>query len=164
MNFTHDDVEEILLLLDQVPLDELEFATDRFHLRLRRSGGEGWTQSLRVISPPRRIERMETPPAADTEAAPVDDEAGEPLELDGRLAIRAPLLGTFYRAPRPGADPFVEVGDTVDEETVVGIVETMKLMNSVQAGVSGTIAEILKENAEFTEKDEVLMIVEPEPS
>ena len=58
------------------------------------------------------------------------------------MAVRAPLPGTFYRAPRPGAAPFVEVGSRVSADTVVGIVETMKLMNSVHAGVAGTVAEI----------------------
>ena len=70
--------------------------------------------------------------------------AGEEL-----VAVRAPLPGTFYRAPRPGASPFVEVGGRVGTDTVVGIVETMKLMNSVTAGVVGTVAEICLGNAEF---------------
>ncbi len=71
-------------------------------------------------------------------------------EADGELvAVRAPLPGTFYRAPRPGAAPFVEVGSQVSADTVVGIVETMKLMNSVTAGVDGTVAEICLGNAEF---------------
>jgi acetyl-CoA carboxylase biotin carboxyl carrier protein len=65
------------------------------------------------------------------------------------VAVRAPLPGTFYRAPRPGAAPFVEVGSRVDPGTVVGIVETMKLMNSVTAGAAGTVAEICLGNAEF---------------
>jgi biotin carboxyl carrier protein len=65
------------------------------------------------------------------------------------VAVRTPLPGTFYRAPRPGAAPFVEVGSRVDPDTVVGIVETMKLMNSVSAGVDGTVAEICLGNAEF---------------
>jgi acetyl-CoA carboxylase biotin carboxyl carrier protein len=65
------------------------------------------------------------------------------------VAVRAPLPGTFYRAPRPGAAPFVEVGSRVRTDTVVGIVETMKLMNSVTAGVDGTVAEICLGNAEF---------------
>ena len=65
------------------------------------------------------------------------------------VAVRAPLPGTFYRAPRPGAAPFIEVGSRVDPDTVVGIVETMKLMNSVSAGVEGTVAEICLGNAEF---------------
>ena len=63
--------------------------------------------------------------------------------------MRAPLPGTFYRAPRPGAAPFVEVGSQVSAETVIGIVETMKLMNSVHAGVVGTVAEFCVQNAEF---------------
>jgi biotin carboxyl carrier protein len=65
------------------------------------------------------------------------------------VAVRAPLPGTFYRAPRPGAAPFVEVGSRVNPGTVVGIVETMKLMNSVTAGAAGTVAEICLGNAEF---------------
>ena len=71
--------------------------------------------------------------------------------------MRAPLLGTFYRAPRPGAPPFVDVGSMVEEDTVVGIIETMKLMNSVAAGASGTVTEILLANAEFAEQGTVLM-------
>jgi len=65
------------------------------------------------------------------------------------VVVRAPLPGTFYRAPRPGAAPFVELGSQVGPDTVVGIVETMKLMNSVTAGVAGTVAEICLGNAEF---------------
>jgi acetyl-CoA carboxylase biotin carboxyl carrier protein len=72
------------------------------------------------------------------------DEAGGAL-----VAVRAPLPGTFYRAPRPGAAPFVEVGSQVSADTVIGIVETMKLMNSVHAGVPGTVAEFCVQNAEF---------------
>ncbi len=68
------------------------------------------------------------------------------LEL---VAVRAPLPGTFYRAPRPGAAPFVEVGSQVGVDTVIGIVETMKLMNSVPAGVAGTVAEFCVANGEF---------------
>jgi acetyl-CoA carboxylase biotin carboxyl carrier protein len=71
--------------------------------------------------------------------------------------VRAPLLGTFYRAPRPGAPPFVAVGSLVRPDTVVCIIETMKLMNSVTAGVSGTVTEILLANAQFAEQDTVLM-------
>ena len=78
--------------------------------------------------------------------------------FDGELvAVRAPLPGTFYRAPRPGAAPFVEVGSRVDRDSVVGIVETMKLMNSVSAGVDGTVAEICLGNAEFAANGATLL-------
>jgi acetyl-CoA carboxylase biotin carboxyl carrier protein len=85
--------------------------------------------------------------------------AGESLPTDGLVAVRAPLLGTFYRAPRPGAPPFVTVGSEVAPDTVVCIIETMKLMNSVTAGVGGTVAEILLDNAQFAPQGAVLMRV-----
>ncbi len=78
------------------------------------------------------------------------------------MAVVAPLPGTFYRAPRPGAAPFVEVGDAVSEDTVVAIVETMKLMNSVHAGVRGRVAEICLGNAEPTAQGGTLMRIAPE--
>lgn len=75
----------------------------------------------------------------------------------GLVAVRAPLPGTFYRAPRPGAAPFVEVGSRVGADTVVGIVETMKLFNSVAAGAAGTVAEICLANAEFADRGATLL-------
>ena len=69
----------------------------------------------------------------------------------------SPLLGIFYRAPKPGEPPFVEVGSRVEEDTVIGIIEVMKLMNSVRAGVKGEVVEILAENAALVEYDEILL-------
>jgi acetyl-CoA carboxylase biotin carboxyl carrier protein len=96
-------------------------------------------------------------PGAEREPGPglepgAEREPGAGLELGAGqelVAVRAPLPGTFYRAPRPGAAPFVEVGSRVSADTVIGIVETMKLMNSVHAGVAGTVAEFCVQNAEF---------------
>jgi acetyl-CoA carboxylase biotin carboxyl carrier protein len=76
---------------------------------------------------------------------------------DRLVAVRAPLPGTFYRAPRPGAAPFVEVGSRVGADTVVGIVETMKLFNSVTADAAGTVAEICLDNAEFADRGATLL-------
>ena len=82
---------------------------------------------------------------------------------EGLLAVRAPLPGTFYRAPKPGAPPFVDVGVRVEPTTVVGIIETMKLMTSVAAGVAGTVVEICVGNGEFAAQDAVLVLVDPGP-
>jgi acetyl-CoA carboxylase biotin carboxyl carrier protein len=89
------------------------------------------------------------------------DELGEPAA--GLVAVRAPLPGTFYRAPRPGAAPFVEVGSRVSADTVVGIVETMKLMTSVPAGAAGTVAEICLANAEPAAQGATLMRIRADP-
>ena len=80
---------------------------------------------------------------------------------DGAADIPSPLLGVFYRAPKPGEAPFVEVGSVVEEDTVIAIIEVMKLMNSVRAGVKGEVVEILAENGALVEYGEPLMRVRP---
>jgi acetyl-CoA carboxylase biotin carboxyl carrier protein len=108
----------------------------------------------RVTSPWSRAGAEEYGRAADE----IDVTSGEGDDGDGELvAVRAPLPGTFYRAPRPGAAPFVEVGSRVGADTVIGIVETMKLMNSVPAGVAGVVAEFCVANAEFAAQGAALL-------
>jgi biotin carboxyl carrier protein len=80
---------------------------------------------------------------------------------EGIVTIDAPLVGTFYRAPGPGEEPFVDVGSRVSPETTVCIVESMKMMNSVHAGLAGTIVEVLIENATPVEYEQPLFKVEP---
>jgi len=77
------------------------------------------------------------------------------------VLVRSPMVGTFYRAPSPGAPPFVEVGQTVEADTTVCIIEVMKLMSSIRAGTQGTITHILAENAELVEHDQILMVIAP---
>jgi acetyl-CoA carboxylase biotin carboxyl carrier protein len=144
LNFTHEDVTEIVTILDKTPYDRLDIRTGRLTLRVIRSG-EGWTQEL---------EFADDAPVAVT----VAPEAAA-AEAEGILAIRSPLPGTFYRAPQPGAAPFVEVGDTVTPDTVIAIIETMKLMTSVPAGCAGVIEEIVANNASLVDADAVLMRV-----
>jgi len=152
MNLTLADVEEILKILDASPFDELEIETDRFKLVLRRSAipAGGWTETREVKTVARAavVQAKTTAPAA----PPIDD---------GTLPVRAPLIGTFYRAPKPGAPPFVEVGSRVSRDTVVGIVETMKLMNSVYAGTAGVVQAIDTADGEFVEQNHVLMRILP---
>jgi acetyl-CoA carboxylase biotin carboxyl carrier protein len=149
----HEDVEEILRLLDATPLQQFELETDRFKITLRRSSGGDWTQECQS----RRITGAAAAgPTSDKETAVADVPA--PVAI-GAMEIRAPLVGTFYRSPKPGAPPFVEPGTPVGADTVVAIVETMKLMTSIYAGSSGRIAEILIDDGQFVEQDQLLMRV-----
>lgn len=123
-------------------------------------------QRLAVEAGDTRIEIERGIPAA-TVAVPApsaggsEDGAGAaPGEPPGH-AIRAPLVGTFYRASQPGADPFVEVGDVVEPGQTVAIVEAMKLMNQVQADVAGTIREILVSDGEWVEFEQILLTLDP---
>jgi acetyl-CoA carboxylase biotin carboxyl carrier protein len=166
MDLTNEDVADILALLDSLPYDELDLETPRFRLTLRRSPG-GWTQSTQVLSAPGPLDRgthvAGVANEADGGGGDGDGGGGDGGMAEGKdggggdgggeeaglVAVRAPLPGTFYRAPRPGAAPFVEVGSRVEADTVIGIVETMKLMNSVHAGVAGVVAGFCVANAEF---------------
>lgn len=80
----------------------------------------------------------------------------------GAHVIRAPMVGTFYRSPEPGAKPFVDVGQRVKPDTVVCIIEVMKLMNSVEAGVKGTVTHVLAQNAAAVEHGQPLIAIRPE--
>ncbi len=88
--------------------------------------------------------------------------AGPPPEVpEGTLAVRAPLVGTFYSAPSPGAEPFVRVGDEVESGQTLGIVEAMKLMNPIVADSGGVVAEVRVGDAESVEYDQVLLLLRP---
>ena len=161
MDLTNDDVADILALLDSLPYDALDLRTDRFHLTLRRTPG-GWTEESELLTQPTDV----TPEAGRTVDAGRSARSGGPddADADGLAAVVAPLPGTFYRAPRPGAPPFVSEGDAVGADTVVAIIETMKLMNSVHSGTSGRVARIVVENGEFAPLGTTLLLIEPDSS
>jgi acetyl-CoA carboxylase biotin carboxyl carrier protein len=154
MALTPDDVRDVLRVLDSSGLDELHLELADLTLTVRREGAAGWTAEQQVLRAP--VLESSSAPVAAAGTAPVAASVA-----DGLVAVRPPLLGTFYRAPQPGAPPFVDVGDQVDEETVVGVVETMKMMTPVHAGVRGTVVEFRLGNGEFAEADAVLLVVEP---
>ena len=107
------------------------------------------------------IERGITPglPAVAVSAPAGAEEGGGAAEEDGRHPIKAPLVGTFYSAPQPGADPFVKVGDVVEPGQTVAIVEAMKLMNQVPTDIKGTVAEIVVEDGQWVEFEQTLILL-----
>lgn len=134
MALDDDDVREILRIIDESELAELRIETEGLSLHVLR-GGAAPAPEASAPSPP---------------GAPADG-----------VAIVSPMIGTFYRAPAPGAPPFVDVGARVEHDTIVCIIEVMKMMNSVPAGVAGTIAEVHVENAQAVEYGQPLFRVEP---
>jgi acetyl-CoA carboxylase biotin carboxyl carrier protein len=163
MNLTHDDVQEILRILDGSAFDELHIETSRFTLTLRRAAGaaRGWTQETHTTGKAHLLETAFAGRAAPASAAATA--GGAAAATSGLIDIRPPMMGTFYRAPSPGAPPFVELGSVISEDTVIGIVETMKLMNAVPARTRGTIVEICAADGELIDQYRVLMRVRPEP-
>ena len=135
MALSDDDVREILRLIDETELGELRIETEGLSLHVVRGRA----------APAERAE--EPAPTAAT--------------ADGAVTIDAPMLGVFYRALSPGAPPFVDVGTRIERDTIVCVIEVMKMMNSVPAGVVGTIAEVHVENAEAVEFGQPLFRVMP---
>ena len=168
MSLTAKDVAEIIRLLEQSSFDELELESGDLKLSLRR--GEGG-----VAAAPSTASRSPSPVARGRSEAAAP--APHPLAGEGDHAQRggggatpadpnavnvpSPLLGIFYRAPKPGEPAFIEVGADVEEDTVIGIIEVMKLMNSVRAGVRGVITEIPAANSALVEYGETLIRVRP---
>lgn len=155
MSLSHDDVTRLLQLLDASQFDALELEADGVKLSLRRRGAAtGLGASTATESAQARVHGT----AAN---APVQPAARTAAAGAGLLDICAPMLGTFYGAPKPGAAPFVSVGSEVGPDSVVGIVEVMKLMNSIPAATSGEVVEILVGDGALVEYGQVLMRVRP---
>ena len=167
MTISDEDVQDILRLLDTLPFNELTLETSRFTLRLQRAADGGWSQETQVLSDPVAAAPAAADPVPAGHSAATAGQAragaptagGTPAGASPAQAVRAPLPGTFYRAPQPGAPPYVEVGSQVEDGTVVAIIETMKLMNPVYAGAAGTVSEICLGDGQFAEQDAVLMRV-----
>jgi acetyl-CoA carboxylase biotin carboxyl carrier protein len=143
-----------------LPLEEVERLVALVHesgvgeIRVRQGEVEITVKARpEATSAPEHAEPAVLQDAAEPEPSP---------ERDGLHAVRSPLVGTFYRAPAPGEDPYVEVGDRVKAGQVVCIVEAMKLMNEISTDVSGEVVEVLADNAEGVEYDQPLFYLRPE--
>jgi len=150
LTLTAKDVAEIMRLLEESSFDSLSLEIDGVKLKLQR----GSAPSMPLAPDPPAVPAPEAP-AVPSPAKPKIKPAAEP----GLAEVVCPLLGIFYRAPKPGEQPFVELGSKVEEDTVIGIVEVMKLMNSVRAGVKGEVVEILCDNGALVEYGEILLRV-----
>jgi acetyl-CoA carboxylase biotin carboxyl carrier protein len=153
MPLDDEDVREILRIIDESDLDELRIDTEGFSLYVRR-GGAVENQPLSPVP----IEAVSEPVSTERATAV---SAPAAFAENGKLTIESPMLGTFYRAEGPSQDPFVEVGSAVEADTTVCIIEVMKMMNSVPAGMAGTITEICHPNGELVEYGAPLFRIAP---
>ena len=158
---SEDDVREILRLIDESALDELRIETEGFSLHVLRAGASASEAPHPSPMGPAAASAAQTAPAPRaTSAVPAAAPAAPAAPTREGAVIEAPMLGTFYRAEAPGATPFVEVGERVEPDTIVCLIEVMKMMNSVPARVAGTIVEVCAENAALVEYGQPLFVVE----
>ena len=142
-------LKELIALMERHGLLEIELVEEGRKIRLRKAHPAGAGPVSHAHAPH---------PAAPAHAAP----AGAPAVPAGMLELHSPMVGTFYRAPSPNADPFVEEGGHVEEGDVLCISEAMKVMNEIKAEQAGTIEKIAVENAHPVEYGELLFVIRPD--
>jgi acetyl-CoA carboxylase biotin carboxyl carrier protein len=152
-NLTYDDLLRIVeLIKTSEQFSEFRLKIGEIEIELRRRSVAGAPAPLASSSPP-------APVAQPAELAPAREAPSWP---EGSIVIRSPMVGTFYRAPEPGARPFIDVGQAVEPDTTVCIIEVMKLMNSIPAGAWGTVMQILVQDAAAVEAGQPLIVLQPE--
>jgi acetyl-CoA carboxylase biotin carboxyl carrier protein len=147
-NLTYDDLVQIVELIKRASqFAEFRLKVGDIEVSLKRANGVAQPAPI-----PQDAQAQETPAVS----------RKKPVSFSDNLnLVRSPMVGTFYRAPAPGQPPFVEVGQAVEPDSILCIIEVMKLMNSIEAGVRGVVREILVANAAAVEAGEVLVAIEP---
>lgn len=148
------EIREMINLMNENGLCELEIEKDGMRMRLKKGVSAGQEQATAA---PIFIEREKAAPPSEGRAqAPLTKEVSA-----NRLEIKAPMVGTFYRAPGPEAPPFAQVNQEIEPGQVICIIEAMKLMNEIKSEIKGKILEILVDNAEPVEFGQPLFLIEP---
>jgi len=173
MELTHEDVLAILEILERSTVEYLEvevggtrLVADRSGVRATRQGNalhepggaEAATPAPVLVQASAPVPAQVVGPSASASPPAVAPTSSPDADL---VTVTAPVVGVFYRAPEPGAPPFVEVGSQVDEGSTLGLVEVMKMFNSVTAPVRGEVVELLAENDEFVEFGQPLIVLRP---
>ena len=140
-----DGIERLLDLMDERDLEELEVEREGLHVRLRKRPRGG------AAARPAQVP-AEAPPVA---------AAGDEVPDEGLLVVKSPVVGTFHRAPEPGAPPFVEVGSAVRKGQVLCIIEAMKLMNEIDAQHDGEVVEVFAEDRQPVQYGAALFAIKP---
>jgi acetyl-CoA carboxylase biotin carboxyl carrier protein len=145
------ELKALLRLMEGSELEELEVEEGGRRVRLRRRSGQG---AAPLAGPQRLV--LPTQPGAKGSAA-----ANAAPEMAGLVPIESPMVGTFYRAPAPGAELYVKEGDSIQKGAVVCIIEAMKLMNEIETDVAGRVMKVMVENGQPVEFGQALFLVEP---
>lgn len=158
---TPADLEAILKLVESAEhLGDFHLKYGDLELRVSRHAPPAERSAHPEASAPPAPPVAPAPPPPRVEEAPPVRKAPSGVPA-GMAAVKAPMVGTFYRAPSPGAPAFVDVGDRVQADSVVCIIEVMKLMNSITAGVRGTVRQILVADSQTVEFGQSLVVIEP---
>ena len=155
------DIESIIRLFDESEWKEIHVKTDSLELFISTD------PNSRIANTVQKLEKMVVPGRSESISEQTDSSPSRTVRVnkndipDGMVGIVAPNLGTFYRRPKPEANPYVEIGDDVTESTEVCLIEVMKLFTPVKAGLSGRVKNILVSDGDMVEFEQPLIIIEP---
>jgi len=152
-------LKKLIDLVQESGIAELEITEGEERVRIARGGTVTVAPTAPAPAAVASLAPSSTPSASAAAAAAPPAGGAQPLAADEGQVIKSPMVGTFYRAPAPDAKPFVDVGTAVKEGQTVCVIEAMKLMNEIEADVSGTIKAILVENGQPVEYGQALFIV-----
>jgi len=154
------DLQSLLDLMARYDLAEIELESEGRKIRLRRSDPDGSRHVIYSAAPP--LSGLVPGQPASSAAAAAGAGSPAPASASNLRDVTSPMVGTFYRAASPEAEPFVKEGDIVDAETVLCIIEAMKVMNEIPAAISGVVREVLVKNGESVEYGQPLFRIEVE--
>ncbi len=151
------EIKNMIDFIAKSGLAEVNIETEEFKIEVKRSAEATVVASTPALAPAPVAAPAASAPAAEAPKAeaPASDDTSKYVE------IKSPMIGTFYRAPKPEDPPFMSVGDSVSAGQKVGIIEAMKLFNEIDSEISGTIVKVLVENASPVEYDQPLFLVDP---
>jgi acetyl-CoA carboxylase biotin carboxyl carrier protein len=149
------DIKAIIDLMRKNSISEFELEKQDFKIKLKRGGANGGASATTVYEDASATTYIQPPAAIAAATAPV------PVQNQNELDIKSPMIGTFYRAPSPESAAYVEVGTEVNPDTVVCIIEAMKVMNEIKAEAKGVVTQILVENAKPVEFGQPLFKIRP---
>lgn len=161
MSLTFREVDQILRIIEEFPASEVRFEYGDLKIHVRRSSADAPRQPRpAALAPAHHGERSAA--EAVPGAPPTAPEAAAPEVREGLTAIASPMMGVFYSAPAPGAEPFVSVGQRVQEGDALCIIEVMKIMNTITSPCAGTVVEIRAHNAQTVASGAALMWIRPD--
>ncbi len=151
-------IKKLVRIVEQSGIDEIEVEEEGLRVRVAKHPRNNSVASAHPEVPVQIAGGTNNAPAAAPQAAPAEVAAKPEVKYH---EIKSPIVGTFYRAPAPDADPYVEVGQIVQPKTVLCIVEAMKLMNEIESDAAGRVVKILVENGQPVEYNQTLFLIEP---
>ncbi len=167
----YKDITNLIKLIGKSNLSEFKLKDADFEIVIKTDKYQKGSKEIRhitspeFVSPATPVYRAEADAPAQESSSPVAEQqpvpSGESNTDSNLLEVKSPIVGTFYRAPSPGKDPYVKVGDVIEAGSVVCIVEAMKLFNEIESEISGKIVKVVVDDASPVEYDQVLFLVDP---